>query len=216
MADQESFVARWSRLKTWQDKEASQGDPQPSVDVPDMASPLHSPAPDATPDGHPDEPGFDPQTLPSVDSITPSTDIRAFLQVGVPKELRINALRRAWSTDPAIRDFIGIAENQWDFTDPYGIPGFGPLLETDNVAALVAQAVGQFKIVNGAFDKLGRAGDLTGETRNRTQAEQRQQNTIEQSSQVVAENPAANPEPVEIAEEDLSKQRNSHGSALPR
>ena len=36
-------------------------------------------------------------------------------------------LRRAWSVDPAIRDFKGLQENDWDFNDPNGIPGFGPL-----------------------------------------------------------------------------------------
>ena len=43
------------------------------------------------------------------------------------------------------RDFIGIAENQWDFTDPASIPGFGPLQEHDDVAKLVAQAMGKLE-----------------------------------------------------------------------
>jgi TorA maturation chaperone TorD len=34
-------------------------------------------------------------------------------------------------TDPAIRDFIGIAESQWDFNDPTAMPGFGPLRAND-------------------------------------------------------------------------------------
>lgn len=29
--------------------------------------------------------------------------------------------------DPVIRDFIGLSENSWDFTDPDSIPGFGSL-----------------------------------------------------------------------------------------
>ena len=37
------------------------------------------------------------------------------------------ALRRAWSTDPAIREFIGLSENSWDFNAPGGGPGFDPL-----------------------------------------------------------------------------------------
>ena len=52
------------------------------------------------------------------------------------------ALRQAWSSDPAIRDFIGIAENQWDFNDPNAMPGFGPLLEGDHLPELLAQALG--------------------------------------------------------------------------
>ena len=71
------------------------------------------------------------------------SDIRAFLQSGVPADLTKAALRRAWTTDPAIRDFIGIAENQWDFTDPTSIPGFGPLQAGDDIGQLVAQAMGK-------------------------------------------------------------------------
>ena len=84
-----------------------------------------------------------PEELPPIDAITVDTDIRAFLKSRVPAELTRAALRRAWTSDPAIRDFIGIAENQWDFNDPTAIPGFGPLLETDDISALLRQAFGQ-------------------------------------------------------------------------
>ncbi len=57
-------------------------------------------------------------------------------------ELTRTALRIAWATDPAIRDFIGIAENQWDFNDPTAMPGFGPLRASDNSATLAAQTLG--------------------------------------------------------------------------
>jgi len=82
---------------------------------------------------------FDLASLPSIESITAHTDIVTFLNTGVPVELTRAALRRAWAVDPAIRDFIGIAENQWDFNDPNAIPGFGPLDPTDKIADLVAQ-----------------------------------------------------------------------------
>jgi uncharacterized protein DUF3306 len=88
------------------------------------------------------EPVFDPATLPPIESIVAGTDIRAFLQKGVPAALTKAALRRAWTTDPAIRDFIEVAENQWDFTDPASIPGFGPLQAADSVPRMVEQALG--------------------------------------------------------------------------
>jgi TorA maturation chaperone TorD len=69
--------------------------------------------------------------LPPLQSITAGTDIRSFLGSSVPVELTKAALRRAWVTDPAIRDFIGIAESQWDFNDPTAMPGFGPLRAND-------------------------------------------------------------------------------------
>jgi hypothetical protein len=55
---------------------------------------------------------FDLASLPSIDAIVADTDVRRFLQSGVPAELTRAALRRAWTSDPAIRDFVGIAENQ--------------------------------------------------------------------------------------------------------
>jgi hypothetical protein len=67
------------------------------------------------------------ETLPTIDSITATTDIRGFLKPGVPDSLKHAALRRAWVTDPAVRDFVGIAENHWDFNKPEDIPGFGLL-----------------------------------------------------------------------------------------
>jgi hypothetical protein len=88
------------------------------------------------------EPAFDISKLPSIESITATTDIRAFLAPGVPPDLARAALRRAWVADPAIRDFVGIAENQWDFNDPNAIPGFGSLGPLDDVGRLVAQVFG--------------------------------------------------------------------------
>ena len=83
----------------------------------------------------------DPATLPPIESIGAGTDIRAFLQSGVPSDLTRAALRRAWTSDPAIRDFIGIAENQWDFAAG-DIPGFGPLKAIDDVRRMVAELTG--------------------------------------------------------------------------
>jgi uncharacterized protein DUF3306 len=97
------------------------------------------------------EPSLDLESLPSIESITEGTDIRGFLTSGVPAELMRTALRQAWASDPAIRDFIGIAENQWDFNDPNAIPGFGPLRGTDDVPALLARALGRLAQVTEAI-----------------------------------------------------------------
>src|SRR5258706_5170557 len=104
------------------------------------AEPDHSnPATFATPaTGSPASQAFDPASLPPLQSITVGIDIGSFLASSVPVELTNAALRRAWVPDPAIRDFIGIAENQWDFNDPGALPGFGPLTASNNVANLVA------------------------------------------------------------------------------
>ena len=61
----------------------------------------------------------------------------------MPSELTRAALRRAWSADPAIRDFVGLAENAWDFTDPTAMPGFGELPAGTDIKRLLAQVFGQ-------------------------------------------------------------------------
>lgn len=86
---------------------------------------------------------FDPSTLPSLDSIDARTDIKVFLQGSVPEELRLAALRRAWTADSTIRDFAGMQENDWDFNDPNGILGFGELGPEIDVEIMVAQILGE-------------------------------------------------------------------------
>ncbi|MGA7995346.1 MAG: DUF3306 domain-containing protein [Bradyrhizobium sp.] len=138
----ENFVSRWARLKRNSDAPCR---PEPTSDGPpvDVVAAIET---DAVPERREnrditDEP-FDLASLPSIETITVNTDIRGFLQSRVPVELTRAALRRAWASDPAIRDFIGIAENQWDFNDPHAMPGFGPLQENDNLPALLARALG--------------------------------------------------------------------------
>jgi hypothetical protein len=74
---------------------------------------------------------FDAVSLPPIESIGAASDIRPFLEPGVPQDLARAALRRAWAADPAIRDFIGLSENSWDFNTPDAVPGFGSLTTGD-------------------------------------------------------------------------------------
>ena len=84
------------------------------------------------------ESSLDSANLPPIESIGAGSDILPFLASGVPADLTRGALRRAWSTDPAIRDFIGLSENSWDFDAQDGAPGFGSLT-TDSPRQLLAQ-----------------------------------------------------------------------------
>ena len=61
----------------------------------------------------------------------------------MPDELRLAALRRAWTEDPAIRDFKGPQENDWNFNDPNGVPGFGELGPEVDVKRRVAEILGE-------------------------------------------------------------------------
>lgn len=70
-------------------------------------------------------------SLPPIDSIHAASDLRPFLDARVPIELTRAALRRAWTTDPDIRNFVGLSENAWDFNAPDGVPGFGSVTQED-------------------------------------------------------------------------------------
>ncbi len=128
---EDDFLKRWSRRK----REVAEAE-KPKAETADVVS---GPANNGIPEKPPAE--FDPATLPPVESITAISDITAFLRAGVPPELTRAALRRVWVADPAIRDFVGLAENAWDFTDPNAMPGFGPLESTDEVRRMIARIV---------------------------------------------------------------------------
>jgi hypothetical protein len=139
MTTPENFVLRWACLKR-----ASEIEPKSdTADVPPVsaASAGAEMPPAHREDELVDDP-FDLASLPSIEAIAVDTDIRGFLQSRVPAALTRAALRQAWASDPAIRDFIGIAENQWDFNDPTAMPGFGPMRETDDLPALLSRAMG--------------------------------------------------------------------------
>jgi hypothetical protein len=137
MSEPGNFLERWSRRKH---------DAETDATVPDVAqkTPDGSDEPDAAPaasvEARPAAP-FDPASLPSIESIGASSDLSAFLRPGVPPDLTRAALRRAWTADPQIRDFIGLVENGWDFNDPNGMPGFGSI-SADEVGRLLAHMTG--------------------------------------------------------------------------
>jgi hypothetical protein len=115
MSEGESFLARWARVKREQQAaDAGTDDAQPPVA--DLAS------------------------LPAIESIGAGSDISGYLLAGVPAELTQAALRSAWRTDPVIREFVEMADNQWDFNTPEAIPGFGVLGPVEEAKALVARA----------------------------------------------------------------------------
>jgi hypothetical protein len=130
MSGDESFLARWSRRKRGAALE-THARPEPAA-TERGAEPV---PPDQAP------PPIDPATLPPLESIGAGSDIRAFLAVGVPADLTRAALRRAWSADPTIRDFVGLSENSWDFTAAGGVPGFGSVTE-DEVRRLLERLAG--------------------------------------------------------------------------
>lgn len=143
MTDPENFLSRWARKKRDAAEEAA---PEAGVSA---GTPAPTEGPEAQPPVSPQsnkkgpETPFDPASLPSLDSIGAQTDIRAFLQAGVPPDLVRAALRRAWTADPAIRNFKGLQENDWDFNDPKSMFGFGELGPDFDVKRMLASVFGE-------------------------------------------------------------------------
>jgi hypothetical protein len=131
----ESFIARWSRRKRTPAETSAPAEAE--------AEPAGGQTAPRSDPGEPAAAPFDPAALPSLESITAGTDIRGFLSPGVPLELRHAALRRAWSSDPAIRDFVGLADYDWDFHAPGSMPGFGSLEMTEELRREIARIVGE-------------------------------------------------------------------------
>jgi hypothetical protein len=147
MTERDNFLTRWSRRKL----EAPDADASVAperTDDPAAAARAETPAQNeehktAPPNDTAPTPEFDIAKLPSLDSITEATDVRAFLTPGVPPELTRAALRRAWAADPAIRNFVGLQENDWDFTAPNGPMGFGELPPGTDLKKLLARVFGE-------------------------------------------------------------------------
>jgi hypothetical protein len=218
MSDEE-FLARWSRRK----REAKE-----AVDAPPTIGPT------ATPDPEPPakvedraDVEVDLSSLPPIESITEGTDIAAFLRKGIPPELSRAALRRAWAADPAIRDFVGLAENAWDFNDPDAMPGFGPLdCSQEQLAALVDRIVGG---VRRAADSLATViaeqedASQPADTVHKPPSELRTSeavadlNPAEETSSDQPPAPAAmQPQAPGVESDQTPVRRRTHGTALPR
>jgi hypothetical protein len=89
---------------------------------------------------------FDVTSLPPVELLDASSDFSAFLKPGVPAALRSAALRKAWTADPLIRDYLSPLDYGWDFNAPGGLPfGFADTLGegAGKVLQLIRQAVGE-------------------------------------------------------------------------
>lgn len=214
MSDEE-FLKRWSRRKQEAQQESKAAEQAPSPPGPTAAA-----SPEATEAAS--EPEIDLSKLTSIDSITAATDITEFLRKGIPAELSRAALRRAWAADPAIRDFVGLAENAWDFTDPNAIPGFGALHGTpEQIAAMVE------RIVGGVRDAAEKLVELPEKEQDHAKADQESVSATEMlphaaDSETRLSDPpaepvaAAQPEASVEEDDDAPVRRHTHGGALPR
>ncbi|MGG5807861.1 DUF3306 domain-containing protein [Falsiroseomonas sp. CW058] len=218
----EGFLARWSRRKRGAAEEIEEAaapapaEPPVAPETPPAAEPMPVELPaEAPPAGSPPAacpvPGvaeIDAASLPRIEDLTAASDLGPFLRPGVPAALRSAALRRMWSVDPAIRDFIGCVDYQWDFNTPGGLPfGFAAELGGD-AAKLLAQAIGLGE--DGAPHRAAEApapDAAAAEASAEAPAPAEPPPAPEPSAEAAA--------PVEEPQPEPSTPRRRHGSALP-
>jgi hypothetical protein len=202
MSKPETFIARWSRLK----HESGAVLPEETVEG-------------AIANGEAAPPAFDLASLPPIEAILAGGDIKPFLQSGVPTDLTRAALRSAWAADPVIRDFIGTAENQWDFNDPAGIPGFGPLGAQDVARGFVGRNLAG---LGAASAVIAGAAGLTAPSVGATPDPHRDDHVDKVwlgSARPAPHRPDASPATQATSQTDGDRgqgSRRSHGSALPK
>jgi len=108
LADPPGFLARWSRLKQAEREKALR----------------HNPAsPDPAADDPPEPPADPLEDLPALETLTKDSDFRAFMRPGVPEELRNQALRKLWGSDPVYANLDGLLEYGEDFAEPFRMAG---------------------------------------------------------------------------------------------
>ncbi|CAN1538646.1 Protein of unknown function DUF3306 [Rhabdaerophilaceae bacterium] len=125
------FLARWSRRKRVAAEDTLAPIATEAVEGQSTLSAIE-----------PDEP-VDLTLLPDIETLTAESDIAAFLVKGVPDALKNAALRKIWVSDPAIRDFIGPVDYQWDFNKPDFMHGFGELDPGMDVQHMVRSIFGE-------------------------------------------------------------------------
>jgi Protein of unknown function (DUF3306) len=137
--DGKGFLARWSQRKQEAKQLEAESNPEATQEAPAVVAAAASGPEPKTEIAE----KFDLSSLPKLEDVTGTTDIRAFLRQGVPEHLRNEALRKSWELDPAIRNYVNPAmEYAYDWNTPAGVPGSSELGPGIDVARLVSQIMG--------------------------------------------------------------------------
>jgi hypothetical protein len=144
----EGLLSRWSRRKLQAERAKRTGGGSSAQITPTEKSSSEFPENRARLDGQdvgalPELSSEELVRLPGVEDLTAASDLTHFLRKGVPMGLRNAALRRMWTLDPTIRDYLSEArEYAYDWNSPDGVPGSGPLLASDDVEAMLGRVIG--------------------------------------------------------------------------
>jgi len=223
------FLSRWSRRKRRATEKVEAANARgrfgPSTLDGDATRHRAPPARDARSDVEPTRPACGriapiselPHLVP-LEAIGAETDIRAFLADGVPSELTRAALRRAWLSDPKIRDFVGLADYDWDFNTPGSMAGFGKLEASGQIERELARLVRGAAAVTTSETPFSSTpiGEFQTSDENHSVASSEpgwlarlnDESTVERST-------VSAPRPEEVADQPFRGQR-KHGRALPK
>jgi hypothetical protein len=108
----EGFLRRWSRRKA----EAQSAATAPVADSGDP--PGEAPGGLEQSAERENLAPIDPKDLPAVDTLNATSDFTVFMRPGVPLELRNQALRKLWRSDPVLANLDGLLEYGEDYSLP--------------------------------------------------------------------------------------------------
>ena len=129
------FLSRWSRRKAaTRDRPitpaattapelptivADRPEPEPVIEPTETTAEVE--ASEATVEEDVDQETLDREVeelgLPSLDSLGPGSDFKAFMQAHVPSRIRTLALRKLWGSNPVLANLDGLIDYGEDFTD---------------------------------------------------------------------------------------------------
>ena len=139
----DGFLSRWSQKKL-AERSPSQAenlpDEEPSVE-PDDLSEQEASVPEALSPDVNEEPTLSDEelaALPKIEEITAQTDLQQFMRRGVPKALKLAAMRKMWTVNPVISTYLDEARDYaYDWNTPGGVPGSGGTIDLADAARRV-------------------------------------------------------------------------------
>lgn len=119
MADSENFLARWSRRKQAVAQAEALPDPAPAPSS--MPEETALPASAAEPEADAAAPPVrHPAEEVDIETLGKESDYTVFLQQGVPADLRRQALRKLWTSDPVLANLDGLNDYYDEANPAYG------------------------------------------------------------------------------------------------
>ncbi len=227
----DGFLSRWSRKKLSEqppDRPETSPDKEPALEPGALTEP-DTPALDTPPLDVPEEPSLSDEelaALPKIEEITARTDLTQFMKRGVPKALKLAAMRKMWTVNPVISTYLDEARDYaYDWNTPGGVPGSGGTIDLADAARRVERMLSGARASSEPADAEPGPAE-TGDTESvETEAPPEAKKPARMVSPASEHPPASDKtlvlgaldEPTGVASEGNSDiPRRRHGGAIPR